>query len=290
MSSVGKMFSRVKHLGPNREERKAILARWSGIGRRKQIVVCGFPRAGTSLLYNMLCTCLPNFEADDFEAPAARSIGRWVHHLSKWPMDVIELPTIVQQNRLNKDLHAIIMIRDPRDILTSVHPNVPDDYFCRYKWRWSPQQDEEQTVIQDDRGIERIASAIEDAKRLRGVTVHVVHYESLIADPGAIQERLRRGLGVKFDGRFDDFHTRPERHRYRYDGCREAKDKSLVRENGAIETGRVAKWKKPVHCAHLKEQFEAHPELFELVRRYGYENDDGWFEQIKAVERAGGSA
>ena len=39
--------------------------RYGNSYRKKHIIVSGLPRSGTSLLYNMLCSCLDGFNYDD---------------------------------------------------------------------------------------------------------------------------------------------------------------------------------------------------------------------------------
>ena len=56
----------------------------------RQIVVCGFPRGGTSLLYNMLSSSLDGFGFAEFEVAAWKVIARWGDFASKKPLDVLD--------------------------------------------------------------------------------------------------------------------------------------------------------------------------------------------------------
>ena len=87
---------------------------WS-LGRRglglepwTHLVVCGFPRSGTSLLYNMLSATLEDFECQDFEVPARTRLTWAGHQASKNPLDIIDLVDLPSKNVLGKRLVVII--------------------------------------------------------------------------------------------------------------------------------------------------------------------------------------
>ncbi len=105
-----------------------------------------------------------------------------------------------------------------------------------------------------------------------------MRYEDLVADPNTIQDQLSEKFGLEFSGRFANFHRRPEKLAYRYSGRTRAKDDSLVRENQPADVSRAGKWRRPEHEDRIREQFRSCPELFEILRTYGYESDDDWFE------------
>ncbi len=248
----------------------------------RQIVVCGFPRGGTSLLYNMLSSSLDGFGFAEFEVAAWKVIARWGDFASKKPLDVLILDDLVRRNIHGKRLVAIVMLRDPRDLITSVHPNVPDRYFLDYEGSWTPHA---RGPRREPYGIRAIHAAIQRAQRIEGMEVILVRYEDLVADPDRIQQALAARIGVEFNSRFSDFHRRPERHAYRYAGKNAPKDPSLVRENSAVDRSRHGKWNCPEHAARIARHFQEHPGLFELVRQLGYEQDDSWFAPFRRYVR-----
>ena len=259
---------------------RAALRRRCGLPRDRQLVVCGFPRAGTSLLYNMLSATLPGFRFAAFEEAAYKTLPKAGSRASKWPMDVLRLPKTVAANRagLKKKLLAVVVVRDLRDVITSVHPNAPDRYFCGYADRWSPRGAHPYTLVATDQGVAAVHGAIQVAETLRGVRVARVDYEALVADADAVQESLRKSLGLKFDGRFGNYTDRPGRHAFRYAGAKKAIDPARgARENAAVDPARTGRWRKSEHAARIIQQFTAHPELFDLLRHYGHESDDAWF-------------
>ncbi|MGH7505241.1 MAG: sulfotransferase domain-containing protein, partial [Longimicrobiales bacterium] len=113
---------------------RQLLARIDRLARpdawpKKQIIICGPPRSGTSLLYNMMATALPEFGRSPFETSAHEHIMKTQHYVSKRPLDILELHALPRRNVFAKELHVVVVVRDPRDVVTSIHPNVPHDYF-----------------------------------------------------------------------------------------------------------------------------------------------------------------
>jgi hypothetical protein len=251
-----------------------------GAPPRRQLVVCGFPRSGTSLLYNMLAVALPQFAHDAFEASALRSLWRFEDHLSKLPLDVLRLDAICRRNLHGKRLQVLVPIRDPRDLVTSIHPNVPGDYFIGWESSYRVGLGDAAEPRPDLPGIREIEAALRAHSGRRDLELVRVRFEELVRTPDRVQEQLAARLGLEFRARFSGFHRDAERIPYRYDAAhlRPGSDASLVREHAAPDPSRAGKWRDPVHRARIREQFGAHPELLALVRAWGYEEDDSWFE------------
>lgn len=248
----------------------------------RHLVICGFPRGGTSLLYNMLATSLPDFRAESFEVSAQDVLRKTGNRVSKLPLDVLNLSKLPACNIYRKRIDAIIVVRDVRDVITSVHPNVPDRYFCDYDGRWSPRGTRPPyEVVRVDTGVKAIFEAIQSAPNgldSLGLHVHTVRYEELVADPDGAQSRLGEELGLTFRYCFSDFHHRKESHPYDYNRMRPPADPSLVRENLPVDRTRLGKWRSEEHRPRIVQQFSEHPELFEVLRELRYEPDDAWFE------------
>ena len=249
-----------------------------GAPRPKQIVVCGYPRSGTSLLYNMLSASLEGYLFGHFEVPCLQYVRDRGPFVSKRPLDVFALEKLVAHNVFDKRLYAVVVIRDLRGVLTSIHPRVPQDYFIGYDASYEVGPDYPHGSKRLHPGIAAYYEQIERLSALEGLTRVVVRYEDLVADPDAIQNRLAEALGVHFTRRFSTFHERPELHAYRYAGAERPVDASRVRENDAIDASRRDRWRSPEHRSHIAAEFGAHPQLFEMLRAYGYEPHDRWFE------------
>lgn len=253
---------------------------------RKQIVICGFPRSGTSLLYNMLAAALPDFARDAFEASALASIWRFEDRLSKLPLDVLRMEELARCNVHAKTLHVIAPLRDPRDLVTSVHPNVPNDYFIGWEASYRVGLGEAGAPQPVMPGIGRIESALQALARDPRFDLVRVRYEDLVRNPDAVERRLAEHLGLAFQVHLADFHREGERLPYRYDAShlRSGADPTLAREEAPLDVSRIGRWREPAHRERIRDQFGEHPELLTLVRAWGYEEDDVWFAAYAGVD------
>ena len=245
--------------------------------RSKHMVICGYPRSGTSLLYNMISASIGGFHCEKFEKRAIERLHRPGNYVTKFPLDILNVEEILNANVLFKDIYFLVCIRDVRDLITSRHPLVPDEYFIGYKnslWPANPQFTEWR---HNAPGIEAIYKAINACSSVQGINMLKVRYENLICDTRRTQEEIEKFLGLKFSGSFSDYHKRGHKHAYKYSGRYLAKDASLVRESSQIDIGRIAKWRSPDHKRIIDQQFSQYPELFEILVGDGYEKNNEWF-------------
>lgn len=253
----------------------------------RQLLVCGYPRSGTSLLYNMLAASLPGFTFTDFEQRAEPLIRRPGTIASKTPMDVLTLNQIVAANIWHKELLVVIPLRDIRDVLTSRHPMLPGEYFIGCDYSWWPQPDGSWRY--DAPGIQEIHAAIHRAGRLDrlddaptntapGYRTVLFRYEDLLADADSIQRRLAQELDLQFSSSFSSFHERGDRLAYRYEGEHAARDTSMVLENKPVQADRAGKWRNPEHRDRIRDQFKRFPVLFDILIDDGYEANRAWFD------------
>lgn len=227
----------------------------------------------------MLSSSLVGFEFMPFEVSAKETLKLAGPYASKLPMDVLHLASVDTWNVHRKRVVVFLVIRDPRDILTSVHPNVPDDYFMHYDWRWSPRGNApDYSILPDPRGFSRVDFAVRWAGEHDGYELMEIRYEDLVANSDAVQEKIQKRFGFTMSGRFSEFHLRRDQHAYAYAGDRAPTDPSRVRENSAVDPTRTAKWRRPEHRGRIIELFTKYAVLFDVLERYGYESDRSWFE------------
>ena len=246
---------------------------------QNHVVICGFPRSGTSLLYNMFTATICNYKATDFEKYAIHYLHKMGNYITKAPMDVLHVKHFDALNRNRKKLAVLLVVRDIRDILTSRHPIHPEEYFIGHDHSWWPQDEKFQLWGYDAPGLLDVHEAMLEA--LRRPDVMLVRYEDLVQQPDNVQENIRCKYSLEFKGKFHEYHQKREKHAYRYEGQFAAKEQGLVMEGEKVSIARIARWKKDARqVERVRQQFEECPKLFEILEFYGYEADCSWFREI----------
>lgn len=248
--------------------------------RKKQVVICGYPRSGTSLLYNMLATCLPKFKRDHFEVYATERIHKYDNRITKSPMDIFNISDLHRLNKYGKQIYVIIVIRDLRDLTVSIHPNLPDQYFIGHDHSWWPQNKNFTNWEYNAPGIISISNEIENILSSDKYNVKLVRYEDLVMSTDNAQNELQEFLDEKLKGNFLEYHN-SKNLPYKYEGKYKAQDSSYVMEDKPVVTARHGKWKEKKYTERITEQFEQCPELFNVLTKYKYEEDDKWFSELK---------
>ena len=135
-----------------------------------RLLVTGCSRSGTTLMANLIATGFHDVVYPGGEAfPSEDTNGKI--HLGKLPSVALEVPRVVADG-----LHVVFMLRDPRYVLTSIHPKDPGhpwvtaEQWCACAVMW-------------------LATA-----SLR--TVYRVRYETLVDWPRFIQADMRQWLEV----------------------------------------------------------------------------------------------
>ena len=247
--------------------------------KNRQLIVCGYPRSGTTMFYNMLSSSLSEFIIDQWETSALESIWRYKSHASKHPIDVFNIDEIEKKNIHNKDLLVVVLIRDIRDIITSKHLFAPDSYLIGNEgaYTFSGEYPDYKKLFNGP-GIEEYYKSI---NRLidSNINLHLVRYEELVSDPDSEQGKLEREYGLKFEGKFSDYHLHKDRHKIKYEGKKASLDNDLVKSSKAVEkTKYIERWRSEDHRDRIIEQFKRYPQLFDMLIDYGYEDSKKWFD------------
>ncbi|SDI77610.1 hypothetical protein [Alloyangia pacifica] len=240
----------------------------------RHIVIAGQSRSGSTLFYNMLRNTLQGFGMFDTERPAAGVLHLPGNQCTKRPFDVFDLPRIMQANQGRKRIDLICMLRDPRDILTSRHKAVPDDYFVGADKCYFVPEGRTPTFTAPGLLPVHEASMRISGSGLFPQGVFFLKYEDLVTEPEAVQQMLSEGLGLTFNGRFSDFHKAsiPTGLQGPLNGIR------------AIDVSRQRKWQAPEHRARIIEQFSRFPVLHDILYQLGYEEDRTWFDALLRLE------
>ena len=155
----------------------------------------------------------------------------------KTPSNVGYLHAIIRE--FNRNLRVIHLVRDGRDVVTSRHPENPDEYWIS-PHRWV--SDVSMGLAYDDHD-----------------QVLRVHYEALVQDGQQVLLEVMGFLGLEYDQRLDDFslHTK-------------------VREMSAwfnpvqpVYSNSVQRWKEEKHQGRVQE-FNKTAGALELLTRLGY--------------------
>lgn len=217
----------------------------------KRLHIVGCPRSGTTLLLELLATCFHNdghsaHEMSIFE-PA---VGNGDLFISKQPNDIRQLRHIFFRD---EDLFVIYMGRDPRAVITSMHRDHPEQYFCNYRiWR----------------------ACDSAASRYRGHPRFVeLRYEDLATSPDEIQDQIvQRFNWLKTRYHFSDYHCHAQPS---------SQSQQAMSGLRPVDRGSLDKWRQ--HLPWLAGQCERHPELAQDLIRLGYEHDRQWLDLLQGV-------
>jgi len=197
------------------------------------VVVCGFCRAGTTLIYNLLRATVTNFRTYPHESTAKEPAG-WI---TKRPLDIFrDLP----------GFERIVMVRDPRSVITSEHWNHRGHYF-----------------VSADACREGTPGLLEQHRAMRELDGERVFYEELTQDPDSLQSRLGERFGFEYEGVFSD---------HPHGSIPSSLSKAL---NGVRPIDSGHDWRD--HPERIADQFTRFPELFDVLVELGYERDRDWF-------------
>lgn len=243
----------------------------------RHVFICGYSRSGTTMFYNMLRTTVTNFRFLDRERPAHTVVGASPDdYVTKRPLDIFNVDDILAANVFRKRVFCIILIRDIRSIVTSFHQSVPDDYFIGF---------DHQYFINDGRasftnpGILQIHAAIAKTWQRRDLVKIILRYEDILKDMDNVQAQLGKAIGFTYEGSFADFHKHE---------TPAGLERALNRRR-APDAENTAAWRAPRHRQRIRDQFTRCPQLFDLLKHYGYETDDHWFDAYRDEDASAAS-
>ncbi|MGI3170577.1 hypothetical protein ACRARG_15605 [Pseudooceanicola sp. C21-150M6] len=241
----------------------------------RHVLVTGHTRAGSSLLYSMLQRTLTGFSIPGPEFPARAVLMMPGSTCSRRGFDIFEFEKIVEASAGRKRLDMIVTLRDPRDILTSYDPRLPEDYVCSADHSYFlAGQGQPQQILP---GLLQTHAAIVAAEASGALPqgIFFLRYEHLVSEPQRVQNLLADCLELEFSGDFRDFNTREiAAHGDALTGLR------------PLDGSRIEKWRAPHHRARIIDQFTRFPELHEIVEGLGYEPDRSWFDHLVATPEA----
>lgn len=239
----------------------------------RHLLVTGFSRSGTTLLYNMLRCSVDGLGFLDREMAASQMIG---HTSGSWatkrPLDVLAIEDILLANRFCKAIVVIVTVRDIRDLITSRHRDVPGHYFMGHNHQYFIPGDGGRPTYTNP-GVVETYDAI---RRLLATwppeTIQLVRYEELVGDTDRVQQTIGDRLRLRYNGSFRDFHKQdvPQALQGPMNGVR------------PVERSRTRRWRQPEHHWRIFREFSRCPQLFDILEALGYEKNRDWFAEIEA--------
>jgi hypothetical protein len=220
------------------------------IMQRIHIVGSG-PRTGTTLLAECIAACFHIDAHAQHETPIRRHRKGMGIYLTKKPADLL---IVGSRLKIDRHLHVIAMLRDPRDMAVSRHSRAPERYYAPLRF-WK----------------RRVPILRQLQRHPRFI---VVRYESLVREPDAIQERLRRKMPFLIKkAPFSEFHQI---------GSPSAKSIKATGSLRPISESSIGRWRD--HLPRLAGQLLLHGPISDELIEFGYEWDENWLELLEGVE------
>ncbi|MEE8600440.1 sulfotransferase [Euzebya tangerina] len=226
------------------------------------LVICGFPRSGSTLLQLVVDACVHDVCSFVGEVEArwaaqfANRNHRWL--LTKRPADITAVDDVRCWYTRNPGRAVfLVTVRDPREVLTSTHKGYPPSrgYYCEIE-RW-------QDVHRRIRAIEADPDVV------------VVSYEELTGQPSDVEARLGAELGWSLSIPFERFHERA-----RASTELPAIDVGALGGVRPLQPPPTGRWAAASHRERMREVVRRAPEVLSACRHWGYTTDDHWAEQL----------
>jgi hypothetical protein len=235
---------------------------WFGLRPlRTHVVVCGFPRSGSTLLLLQAETCVSDARTFGVEvqalAAARSALRNHSYMITKLPWDVFFLDEIRAYYATRRaDVRFILTVRDPRAVLTSIYQGVPRDQpggYFEYPGRWQAFYEHV-----------RYAQQFDD--------VLTVEYEDLVCQSAEVQRRLTEFIGWEVHLPFDEFHTKasPDFRGGSHDVP------SPLNGMRPLDRTRLDAWRQEKHRDRIRQVLRDLPQLPEYLIEMGYESDTRW--------------
>ena len=218
---------------------------------RTHLVMCGFPRSGTTLLQLMVETAYPTARTFHRERAALAAIkntwpGRHELLITKRPDDIFWLDEVRDRYRERRPKPLfVISVRDPRAVLTSVHAKKPGYCVPPEKWR---------------------ATHAHMLYNQQFADVTTIEYRDVVERPRDVQNRLAAFMGVEPEIPFEQYlKSVPS-------------DFDTTALNGVrpLDSSNVDRWRSSKHRARIQQLLHDLPELPDRLIEMGYEADTSW--------------
>lgn len=236
----------------------------------QQIIICGIPRSGTSLAYNLFNSALCGFEpyvkkkrnnSKSKETSGCKAIFRPGNYITKLPNDLFNIDRLNNRNILDKQILIVVITRDFRDVITSKHQWGDGSYYIGYNYKKTTSGN-----IQYNRGLKNYITKIKEIKNRKESNIEFVDYSEMVNKPSIIIDLLDQH-GFKNKG-------------YRFLEDFESVYDSTEKSSKGIKKKYSKKWQMSDHKQRVIGQFSENPALFEFLKEFGYESNNEWYEAL----------
>jgi len=228
------------------------------------VVICGFPRAGSTLLQLMAQCCV-----DDMLVFSGEVEGLWAaecanrqhsYMLTKLPADIEHISALRNwYDQHPGNAHFVFTLRDPRDVLTSIHKAYPDErgyYVTPERWH-------------------RVYGLMQRYKHDNDVTL--VRYEDLITQPAEVQRILTDAIGWRVIHPFTNFNEIAAQT-----VARDSMTEGALGGLRPLDASALGRWQEPRHAKRLRTVLKTLPDLPQILIDLGYEDNNDWVEKVPA--------
>jgi hypothetical protein len=219
----------------------------------KRIHIVGLsPRTGTTLMAEAMQTCFDiDCWADHEKSLLSRPRGKCNIFLTKAPHDIMMVgPSL----RTDPGLYVICMIRDPRDVICSIHKKDPDHYWTNLR-RWQLYTRFYEKIVPHPQFIPVI-------------------YESFVSNPDKVQATIDKNIPfLKQQLPFSQYHKA---------AAVSNASKEALGNVRPIKPTSVGKWRN--HKNRIAGQLKLYGSIQDKLIKFGYEEDDQWLHELDGVQ------
>ncbi len=218
---------------------------------RIHIVGCG-PRTGTTLLTEMMVS---SYEIDLYEEHDRRIANlpprKGEVYLTKSPKDIIVIAPIL---KMMKNLYVIYLLRDPRDMIVSMHGSDQTRYWSNLAY-W--------------KNYMPFYEALKDHPRFL-----MIRYEDMVHRPDEVQAKISEKMPfLRTEHKFSEYHrvSKPSPNSLK-----------ALRGLRPVSSNSIGNWRK--HKSRVLGQIQKHGSITEDLIKFGYEPDDSWEKELEGVQ------
>lgn len=168
-------------------------------------------------------------------------------------IDLLDLLKRVQSGKIERSEQCVLMIRDPRSLLVTRHPEFPQQCFFGFDHSLCV---EPNWISYTNPGIFDYFNATVALQEALGSNLLIIYFEELFTDLLRVIDKLQNFTGLSHDFINEHF-------------------KKII-----LDDSRVAPWKEIKNIPRIKRLFNIEPKLFDLLEAWGYEKDQTWFAEI----------